>query len=582
MRVTRSVSLMVAVAAAWAAQAPIVRAQAASSWPADRHKQVDAIFAPWDGTTTPGCAVGISKDGVLDYARGYGMSNLEYDVAITPESIFHVASISKQFAAFSIALLAQEGKLTLEDDVRKYLPELPDYGKKITIAHLIHHTSGLRDQWSLLDLAGWRDDDLITEEDVLWVAAKQRALNFDPGAEYLYSNTGYTLLAVIVKRVSGRSLRQFADERIFQPLGMTDTHFHDDHTEIVRRRTSAYRPREGGGWRISIPVFDTYGATSLFTTVGDLLKWEENFIHARVGGRALVDSVQKAATLNNGASTGYGGGLAVGQYRGLRTVAHSGSDAGYRADVIAFPDQRLAVVALCNGATIAPGALTRKVADAYLGDRLTAVTPPPTVKMPETELAALAGVYWSPTSDAVMRLEVKDGALRRTGAPTSLVPIGNGAFRLGESTAEWRFPAPAAGAAAGTPRELHIMGDPMPPTVFTRVTAAVPAVSALAPFAGAYWSEDVDMTYTVRVADGKLAVRWPRQSDVTLEAVGGDRFVAGGLGTVTFTRTASGQVDGLTISNGRVRRLRADRLASSTTNTTAARQGTSAAKGKAR
>ncbi|WNG39052.1 serine hydrolase [Archangium minus] len=560
MRVTPPIMLMAAIAVAWATQAPIAHAQAASASPADRHKQVDAVFAPWAGPTTPGCAVAISRDGVLDYARGYGMSNLEYDVAITPESIFHVASIAKQFTAFSIGLLAQEGKLSLEDDIRKYLPEMPDYGKKITLAHLIHHTSGLRDQWSLLNLAGWRFDDLITEEDVLWVAAKQRGLNFEPGTEDLYNNTGYTLLAVIIKRVSGKPLRAFADERIFRPLGMTATHFHDDHTEIVRQRTSAYRQRKGGGWSISIPVFDVYGASSLFTTVGDLLKWEENFVHARVGGRALVEWMQKSATLNNGVAISYGGGLYVGTYRGLRTVGHSGADAGYRAEVIAFPDQRLAIVALCNGATIAPDTLTRKVADVYLGDRMTAVTPP-AVEVPETELSALAGVYWSQLSDAVLRLEVKDGVLRRIDAPTSLVPLGNGAFRVGESTEEWRFPAPAAGAPAHAPRELHILGEPLPPRVFARVTAPLPTVSALSSFAGQYRSDEVDMTYTVRVTDGKLTVYWPRQTAITLEAIGGDRFVSSSLGTVTFTRTASGKVDGLTISTRRVRRLRAERLA---------------------
>lgn len=552
MRVTQSLSLMAAIVVAWASYTPVARAQAAGSWPADRHEQVDAVFAPWTGTTTPGCAVAISLEGALDYARGYGMSNLEYDVPITPDSIFHVASLSKQFTAFSVRLLAQEGKLSLADDIRKYLPEMPDHGGKITIAHLLHHTSGLREQFHLLNLAGWRVDDLMTEDDALGIVAKQRGLNFEPGAEFLYNNTGYTLLAVIVKRVSGKPLRAFADERIFQPLGMTDTHFHDDHTEIVRRRTSAYRPREEGGWRISIPVFDHYGSTSLFTTVGDLLKWEENLVQGRVGGRALVESMRKSATLSSGEATGYGDGLGVGTYRGLRLIGHNGADAGYRANVIAFPDQRLAIVALCNGATITPSELTRKVADVYLGARLAAVVTP-TVKVPEAELSALAGVYWSPVSDQVLRLALEDGALRRVAPRTPLVPLGKGVFRAGESTEEWSFP---------TPRELHIRDteDSLPPRVFTRVTGPVPAAPALARFAGQYRSDEVDMTYTVLVADGKLKVRWPRQKESTLDAIGGDRFVNDALGTVTFTRTASDQVDGLTISTHRVRRLRAQRL----------------------
>jgi CubicO group peptidase (beta-lactamase class C family) len=552
---------MAVVAVACAGQVDFVHAQAVSAadGSADRHKQVDALFAPWNGTTTPGCAVAISRDGVLDYARGYGMSNLEYDVAITPESIFNVASVSKQFTAFAIGLLAQEGKLSLQDDIRKYVPELPDYGHTVTIAHMLHHTAGLREESHLLYLAGWRSEDPRTEADTLRISAKQRALNFAPGTEVVYSNTHYTLLATVVHRVSGMPLRVFAEERMFRPLGMTDTHFQDDHTEVVRRRAWGYRALEGGGWRVTLPTSDQYGAGNLLTTVGDLLKWEENLIHARVGGRALVDAMQTSATQNDGQAIGYGGGLRVGRYRGLRTIGHDGLDAGYRADVVAFPDQRLVIVALCNGATIAPGDLTRKVADAYLGDRLVTETLP-AVKVPEAELSALAGVYWSAASDAVVRLEVKDGVLRVDGSPDPLVPLGDGLFRVSGLTHEWRFSAPAAGTPANTPRELQITDFWPSPRMFTRVTAPVPSASALAAYAGQYRSDEVDTTYTVRVENGKLSVRWARETSFTLEAVGSDHFIDGAY-TVSFTRGASGDVDGLTISTRRVRRLRAERLA---------------------
>ncbi|RNF86572.1 serine hydrolase [Lysobacter psychrotolerans] len=559
-----------AIIAAWATPC-VVHAQSASAAPTDRHQQVDAIFVPWNSATTPGCAVGISRDGVLDYARGYGMSSLEYDVAITPASIFHVGSISKQFTAFSIALLAQEGKLSLDDDIRKHVPEMPDFGKTITISHLIHHSSGLREQGQLLYLAGWRSDDMMTEADMLSVAAKQRGLNFAPGTETLYNNLGYTLLAVIVKRVSGKPLWAFADERIFQPLGMTDTHFQDDHTQIVRRRAAGYQAHKDGGWRISIPTSDYYGPTGLFTTVGDLLKWQENLVHARVGGQALVASVQTSATSNNGAATGYGAGVFVRNFRGLRTVGHDGVHAGYRADAIAFPDQRLAIVTLCNGATIAPAELAQKIAAVYLGDRMTANAP--SVSVPDAELSALAGVYWSPLTDEVVRVEAKDGALRPTGAPSRLEPLGNGAFRMGETT-RWRFTADVPGA-----RELRIWDVWPTPRMFTRVTEPLPAAPALASFTGQYRIDEVDMTYTVLMADGTLTMRWPRQTDLLLEAVGGDRFVSGAW-TVTFTRTASGVVDGLTITARRLRRLRAERL--TTAQTPTRRVGTGASEIHAR
>jgi CubicO group peptidase (beta-lactamase class C family) len=515
----------------------------------DRHRQVDTVFAPWAGRATPGCAVGISRDGVLDYGRGYGMSNLEHDLPITPQSVFQAASIAKQFTAFAIGLLAQERRLSLGDDIRKYLPEMPDYRRTITIAHLVHHTSGLREQGQLLNLAGWRNDDQYTEADILWALTKQRSLNFEPGAEIVYGNAAYTLLGVIVRRVSGKSLQEFAEERIFRPLGMAETRYVADHTEILPRRASAYAPRAGGGWQISVP-----GSASLNTTVGDLLKWEQNLLDGRVGGRALMEWMRTSGKLNDGTATYYGGGLFLNDYRGLRMVSHDGADGGYRADALLFPDHRLAVVALCNGATIVPPDLTRKVAEVYLGDRMKDETPP-AVTLPVSELSELAGNYWSQLTDEVVRLEVKDGALRQVGLPSALVPVGQGVFRPAESMHVWRFSRPDAGA----PHRLSIK-DFWPTTRdFTRVTAPVPTAAAVSSFAGQYRSEEVDMTYTVRVANGKLAIRWPRRDEVVLDAVGGDRFV-GSLGTVSFTRGASREVDGLTISNRRLRRLRADRL----------------------
>ena len=428
---------------------------AASAFDADTIRRIDAVFAPWDTTSSPGCAVGVSRDGVLAYSRGYGMANLEYDVAISPDSIFHVASISKQFAAFSVALLAADGKLSLDDEVRKHVPELADVGKRVTIRHLMHHTSGLRDQWTLQEYAGWRDDDLITEADVMTMAARQRGLNFDPGAEYLYSNTGFTLLGVIVKRVSGQSLREFAEARIFGPLGMTRTHFHDDHTMIVRQRTSAYQPRPGGGWRISIPVFDTYGATSLFTTVGDLLRWEQNFVSAQVGGRALVDEAQVSGRLNDGSAIGYGWGLTVNTYRGVRVVGHGGADAGYRSDVVRFPDHGLAIAAFCNLSTTNPGALTRQVADILLP--ASALAPLPAAVPASADMQALAGVYRNPITDDVRRITVVDGTLRTFPGGPGLEPLGGNRFRVGPRGAEVMFPA-ASRRCAGDARAVAPAG----------------------------------------------------------------------------------------------------------------------------
>lgn len=553
----RLVALLMATLAAACASQP-GRSHPAEGGAPNRHEQVDAIFAPWDGRTTPGCAVAISRNGAPDYARGYGMANLEHDIPITPRSIFPAASLAKQFIAFSVGLLAQEGKLSTGDDIRKYVPEIPDYGRTITIAHLIHHTSGLREQGQLLNLAGWRGADLYTEEDILRVLSRQRRLNFQPGSEIVYTNAAYTLLGVIVRRVSGQSLRAFAENRIFAPLGMADTHFGDDHTEIVPRRASAYSPRTGGGWSENVP----YGtALGLFTTAGDLLKWEQNLVDARVGGPALVAWMQTSGRLSDGTETGYGGGLILGDYRGLRTVRHDGFDGGYRAEAVLFPEQGLAIVALCNAATVEPTDRTRRVADLYLGDQMRSPALAPAVSASDAEQSAWAGVYWSPSTDEVVKIEWKDGALRQIGSPTPFVPIGDGVFRPSDLPHEWRFVPPAPGAPPDAQPELHIRDAWRTRRVFRRVTAPLPDLAALSAFAGRYHSEETEMTYTVQVSDGRLRLTWPRQYDVALEAIGGDRFV-GSRGTVTFTRTASGDVSGLTISNRRLRRLVADRVRS--------------------
>ncbi|HJV40549.1 serine hydrolase domain-containing protein [Caulobacter sp.] len=548
--------LIAAIAALWSAHPAPSHASGAEA--PDPHHRIDALFAAWDGQDTPGCAVGVSRDGVLDYARGYGMSNLEFDVPITPGSVFHVASISKQFTAFSIGLLAQDGKLSMDDDIRKYLPEMTNIERRITIANLIHHTDGLREQGQLLNLAGWRGDDLYTQDDVLWALSRQRNLNFEPGTEVVYGNAAYTLLAVIVQRVSGQSLRAFADTRIFRPLAMTDSHFRDDHTEPTRGRAAAYAARSGGGWSISIPNIDHYGSTSLLTTVGDLLKWEQNLIDGRVGGKALVGWMRTSGALNDGTKIGYGGGLRLAEYRGLPVVSHDGADGGYRAEATLFPDQGLAIVALCNGAAITPTELTRKVAEIYLSDHLAPPTLAPAVATPAVEQSALAGTYWSAQTDEVVRLEWKDGALRQVGSPVALVPIGGGAYRPGDLSQEWRFIPPAAGAPAGSPPELRIRDFWPTHRAFVRVALPAPTASALDGLVGRYRSEETDMTYTVSVADGRLSLTWPRGYEVSLQAIGGDRFV-GSQGTVTFTRKPSGEVDGLTISNRRLRRLRAER-----------------------
>lgn len=515
-------------------------------------KSVDAVFAPWSGSGTPGCAVGISRDGRPEYLSGYGMANLEDGVPIAAETRFHAASISKQFTAFAILLLAQEGKLSLDDDVRKYWPDLPDYGKPITLAQLMHHTAGLREQGLLLNLSGWRADETYTQDDMLGIIARQRGLNFSPGSEVVYNNAGYTVLAEVVRRVSGQALPAFAKERIFLPLGMTETHFREVRNEVVPHRASAYY-KAGDAWRISLPNYEHYGSTNLVTTVGDLLKWNQNLLDARVGGKQAMRGMLTSGVLDDGTPIGYGGGLRLGKWRGLDTIAHNGADAGYRADSVLFPAQRLAVVALCNAADIAPDELTRKVAAIYLSGRLQNEIRPE-VPLPDGELRALQGTYWSPQTDEVVRLEFSDGALRPVGGSTALVPVGGRVFRDGESTREWSF------EATGSKMRLNVVDFWPTARLFERVDPQSPGPDVLRTMVGVYRSDDTQTDYRVRSVDGKLEMQWPRYAPAALTPIGGDRFLSPQGWTVGFTRNGKGAVDGLTISTRRLRRFRAERI----------------------
>lgn len=239
--------------------------------------KIDALFAQWNKPDSPGCALAVIKDGQVLYKRGYGIANLDHDIPISSKTVFNVASMSKHFTAIGVALLARQGKLSLDDDIRKYLPEMPQYSTPITIRHLIYHTSGIREYSHLMQLAGTRFQDAPVEE-IYQIIARQKELNFKPGEEYLYSNSGYLLLARIVQRVSGKSLREFAGENIFKPLGMSSTRFHDDHSEVIRNRATGYSSRRVGGFAVESTTSDSVGDGGLFTTIDDLILWDRIFI----------------------------------------------------------------------------------------------------------------------------------------------------------------------------------------------------------------------------------------------------------------------------------------------------------------
>jgi CubicO group peptidase (beta-lactamase class C family) len=373
---------------------------ATSADPSTSSSQVDGLFANWDLSRSPGCAVAVMKNGRIAYERGYGMADLDHGVKITPATVFHVGSIAKQFTAFAVLMLARDGKLSLDDPLRKYVPEVGNFGAPITLRELLHHTSGLRDWQELLVFDGWRIyGDVVTEQDVLDVISRQKDLNFPPGSEFSYSNTGYSLLANVVARVSGKSFPDFTVAQIFRPLGMEHTHFRDNHAQTIKNLARGYRQRRDESFEEADPNLDTVGCTNLMTTVEDLSRWDENFYSARGGGPTVVKQMTEPGKLSDGTQIIYGAGL----FLGPNAAEHSGGDARYGADMIRFPAQHLSVAVLCNLASIDVMGLTHRVGEIY-GGKLPASSSAAEPSMPKRvkhtpspkELLQFVGLYRSP------------------------------------------------------------------------------------------------------------------------------------------------------------------------------------------
>lgn len=542
---------------------------------ATRLSRVEAILRTFEGSGRPGLAIAILDHGELVYERGYGMAQLEYDIPITPRTVFHVASVSKQFTAFAIALLAEQGKLSLTDDVRRYLPDLPNFGQQITIRDLVHHTSGLRDQWTLLTMAGWRLDDVITQSDILRLVRRQRELNFPAGSEHVYSNTGYTLLAEIVGVVTGTPFPDWMRKQVFEPLGMTDTHFHDDHRTVVKNRAYSYARTPSGAYQRAVLNYANVGATSLFTTVEDLTRWARNFFDPTVGGEAVIRQMYERGVLTNGEQIDYAFGLSLAERGGRQYVEHSGGDAGFRSHILMVPEERFTVIVLANEARISPSSLAGRVAEVFMSGTAAPGSRPDTgagtpeqeeveseTKVPGEDLERVSGLYWNPTSDYVRRIDERRGRLyyNRGGSNESpLAPLGDDRFRMLDVDVHlevWFEPR------GSDPERMLVRIADGEPIVSKRVEPP-PEPLDLSAYAGAYVSEELAATYWLLVEGSGLVLRHWRHGDVPLRPVALDRFDSSAwwLGSVRFERDDRGRITGFRSSSGRVRHLWFERRA---------------------
>jgi CubicO group peptidase (beta-lactamase class C family) len=507
---------------------------------------VDKVFARWSDST-PGCAVAVSENDKPALSKAYGMSDLERGVRNTPDTIFEAGSVSKQFTAAAVLLLARDGKLSLDDPVRKYIPELPDYGAPLTIRHMLNHTSGLRDWGSVAGIAGWpRTTRAYSHGHVLDIISHQRKLNFPSGTRYSYSNSGFNLAAILVSRVSGKTFADFTQERLFKPLGMSHTSWRDDYRRIVKNRALAYGDN-AGSYETVMPFENVHGNGGLLTTVGDLLTWNRNFSSHVVGDAAFIRELETPGRFNDGRQHGYALGLMVGTRYGLREVAHSGSTAGYTAHLTRFPEQAVSVAVLCNASTGGATQAANAVAAIFLGDRARRNAVTSNYTLTAADVQRVTGAYRSRLSGEMMNLVPDARGVR----------IERGTQFVAESGT--RFTAENGDVLHVDAGGLRIVDRFGSEESFERTAVAQPSAAELASLTGTYVSEEAELTLTVAVEDGSLVLKRRPDTTIRLTPLYKDAF-RGSIGTVIFRRGANVE---LSVVQDRVWDLRFQRRPSS-------------------
>ncbi|MFC2166862.1 serine hydrolase [Acidobacteriota bacterium] len=521
--------------------------------------KVDKIFENWDKSDSPGAAIAVVKGKRVVYTQGYGSANLEYDIPISPKTIFHVASVSKQFTAFAITMLADSGNLSLDDDIRLYLPRVPDFGKTITIRHLLHHISGLRDQWELLAMGGWRLDDVITKNHILKMIRRQKDLNFDPGEEYLYCNTGFTLLAEIVERITKQSFPDWTKENIFDPLDMTHTHFHENHEQIVKNRSYSYSP-QGKDFRKRVLSYANVGATSLFTTVEDMAKWVMNFDSKIIANDSILEQMHNLGILNSGKEINYAQGLLIGEYKGLKTVGHGGADAGFRSQVVRFPEEDFSVIVLSNLSSINTGNLAMQVADIYLAKKIKVKTPQKkqsektSIELNPKILETYEGLYQI-RPDYVLTIKKQNEQLTVQGTGgTKYVLYAESERQFFRRNANFEIFFEINNVGDITKITVRDNGKEIEGKKILPVHLNPEQISE---YTGEYYSSELDTFYRIVLDEDHLIATHQKHDDFSLSGITPDYYLGTEwfFRTVHFTRDNSNRIDGFMVTGSRVRNL---------------------------
>ena len=517
----------------------------------DKTKVIAGADRAWEKTVKnyvapgPGCAAAVSVNGETVFEKAFGLAELEHNVPNTPQTIFESGSVAKQFTAAAVVLLALDGKLSLEDPVKKYIPELPDYDKPITIRHLLNHTAGLRDWGSVMALTGsGRGDRVISQDLALDIIVHQKSLDFTPGSEYSYSNSGYNLAAIIVERVSKQKFPEFVAERLFKPLGMTKSSWRDDYQRLVPGRAQAYwRQGVNSPWRLNMPFMNVYGNGGMLTTVGDWMKWN-TMLDSRSLGAPLVEALETQGVLNGGQKIPYALGLEIRNYKGMRDVSHGGSTAGYQTFLARYPEKKVSVGVMCNGVAPSAGGIAASITDEIFGPYPEAPKPPESAKLPEDQLKKFIGTWREEKTRVATDFAVIDGTLRMNGSP--LRPQADGSYLLGsEIRVTFKFDKDGTPVSA----EGNLNGDIRR---FIREAEWTPTPVELSQFAGDWYSEEAGATFSIVVEGDKAFLVQRPATRLALRPLYKDHLSAQGY-TLWVTRDASGKVDKLHVGASRMR-----------------------------
>lgn len=491
----------------------------------------------------PGCAAAVSLNGDVVFEKAFGLADLEHNVPNTPQTIFESGSVAKQFTAAALVLLQQEGKLSLDDPVRKYIPELPDYGAPLTIRHMLNHTAGLRDWGAVMALTGaGRGDRVINQDLALDVITHQRSLNYTPGAEYSYSNSGYNLAAIIVERVSKQKFPAFVEERLFKPLNMKNSSWRDDYQRVVPGRAQAYSRQGNGPWRLDMPFMNVYGNGGMLTTVGDWMKWNA-MLDSKSLGADLVNALETRGMLNDGRKISYALGLVVGTYKGLKDVSHGGSTAGYQTFLARYPDNKVSVGVMCNGTAPNAAGIAANITDEIFGPMPQNPRVEP-AKISEDELKKFVGIWRNQTTHYPAKFAIENGVSRWGGG--RLTPVGGGKFIGGNNELKFAFDKD------GKPMSADSTDDGGEVTHFVLEKEWTPTAAELASFKGDWFSEEAGATFTVAVDGDKAFIKQRPATSMQMRPLYQDHFDVEGY-IVWFTRDKNGKVDRLHVGIPRMR-----------------------------